>query len=140
MQNEAIWIIDSDNDDQDVVRQIWKELKLNNELVSLTSADEALDHLRKSESAPFIILCEVNLPGKNGFELREEMLASKSRIFNSVPFIFWSTEASEAQITQAYDLAVHGFFIKEISYAEIKKTFIDIINYWLRSKMPTKKD
>jgi hypothetical protein len=25
MQNEAIWIIDSDYDDQDVVRQIWKD-------------------------------------------------------------------------------------------------------------------
>lgn len=67
------------------------------------------------------------------------MLATRSKIFNSVPFIFWSTTASEAQITQAYKLAVHGFFIKEISYEEIKKTFIDIINYWVRSKMPSKK-
>jgi DNA-binding NarL/FixJ family response regulator len=66
------------------------------------------------------------------------MLAAQSPRFRSVPFIFWSTTASEQQIVQAYNLSVHGFFIKGTSMEELKATFINIISYWRRSKMPAK--
>lgn len=138
MQNDSIWVIDSDLDDQDLVRQIWRELELANDLVILGSADEAITHLQFVESAPFIIICELNLPMKNGFELREELLSKNSKKFKSVPFILWATQASEEQITHAYELSVHGFFIKETIFDELKRTFTDIINYWMRSKMPAK--
>lgn len=138
MQTEAVWIIDSDTDDHDMVREVWKELKLPNELVFLESAEETMNRLARAAMAPFIVICEVNLPKIDGFALREQVLATNSKKFKSVPFIFWSTDASEAQITKAYDLSAHGFFIKEGSFEEIKKTFINIINYWLKSRMPSK--
>ena len=138
MQTEAIWIIDSDADDQEMVREVWKELKLTNELVFIESARQAMDKLANVETAPFIIICELNLPATDGFDLRDQLLATNSKKFKSVPFIFWSTQATEAQITRAYDLAVHGFFIKENTFDELKKTFKHIINYWLKSKMPSK--
>lgn len=138
MQTGAIWIIDSDIDDRDMVREVWRELKLTNELVFLENAEDTIHHLATAEVSPFIIICEVNLPKVDGFALREKILASNSRKFKSVPFIFWSTHASESQITRAYDLSVHGFFIKDSSFAEVKNTFMHIINYWLKSRMPSK--
>jgi DNA-binding NarL/FixJ family response regulator len=138
MQTGAIWVIDSDIDDQDMVREVWRELELPNELIFLENARQTIERLSKAEVAPFIIICELNLPATDGFALREQILATNSKKFKSVPFIFWSTQASEAQITKAYDLSVHGFFIKENTFDEMKKTFIHIINYWLKSKMPSK--
>jgi DNA-binding NarL/FixJ family response regulator len=138
MQTGAIWFIDSDTDDHDMVREVWKDLKLTNELVFLESAEATLKRLAEVPVSPFIIICEVNLPKIDGFDLREQILATNSKKFKSVPFIYWSTDASEAQITKAYDLSAHGFFIKEGSFEEIKKTFLQIINYWLKSKMPSK--
>ena len=67
MQTEAIWIIDSDEDEQMMVREVWRELKLSNELVFLESAEEALVHLSKIDTTPFIIICELNLPKTDGF-------------------------------------------------------------------------
>jgi DNA-binding NarL/FixJ family response regulator len=140
MQAGAVWIIDDDKDDQVMVREVWKELNLENELVFLESAGAVLRHLAVIDTAPFIIICELNLPGINGFELREKMLATNSKIFKSVPFIFWSTFISESQIVQAYDLSIHGIFIKDTSFEELKKTFLYILHYWLKSKMPSKKE
>jgi DNA-binding NarL/FixJ family response regulator len=139
MQTGAIWIIDADDDDQMMVREVWRELQLSNELVFLESAEETLDNLAKINTAPFIIICELNLYKIDGFELREKMLATGKKIFKSVPFIFWATEVSEQQIIRAFDLSVHGLFIKDSSFEELKKTFTHILNYWLRSKMPSKK-
>jgi len=139
MQSQAVWIIDNDSDDQEVVRHVWQELKLPNELVFLEGAQHALQMLEDVTYSPFIIICELNLPGIDGFELRKIMLEKNQKKFNSVPFIFWTTQASESQIVKAYDLSVHGLFIKDSNFNELKKTFVSIINYWLKSKMPSKK-
>lgn len=138
MQHEAIWIIDSDDDDRYMVQEVWRELKLTNELVFIKTAEEAMTLLGQLTQMPFIILCSLNLPGTDGFELRRKMLANGSPKCTSVPFIFWTTQASEQQIVQAYHLSVHGFFIKDSSFQELKTTFINIITYWMKSKMPSK--
>lgn len=138
MNTESVLIIDSDTDDQEMVQQVWQELNLTHELKFLENAEETMDLLASIETAPFIIICELHLPKISGFELREKMLATNSPKFKSVPFIFWTTQASEEQIKHAFDLSVHGFFIKESRYDELKRTFTHIINYWLKSKMPPK--
>lgn len=138
MQHEAVLIIDQDHDDRMMINEVWKELKLNNELIFVSSAEEAIDRIQKMPTAPFIIICELNLPRIDGFTLREKMLQAHSKKLNSVPFIFWSTLASEEQVLQAYNLSVHGFFIKDNSMHELKETFKAIINYWKKSKMPAK--
>ena len=138
MQTEAIWVIDSDEDDQQMVQEVWRELKLTNELVFLNNAEEALSRLAAIDTAPFIIICELNLEKVDGFQLREKMLSTNKKIFKSVPFIFWATQVSENQIIQAYDLSIHGLFIKDSSFEELKNTFKYILAYWLKSKMPSK--
>jgi len=138
MSTEPVWIVDHDTEDHDIIQMIWKELGLSNELVLLNNAEEAFRQLAEAKKAPFIIICEANLPGTSGFELRQRLLDTHSKKFKSVPFIFWSSHVREEQITQAYDLAVHGFFVKEGSFEDLKNTFSTIIRYWLKSKMPSK--
>ena len=139
MNTGPVWIIDSDIDDQEMVREVWEELKLKNELRFFEGADEVMNMLAKAETAPFIIISELHLPKTDGFELRKRMLGTGSKKFKSVPFIFWSADATEEQITLAYNLSVHGFFIKDTRFEERKNTFKNIINYLRRSKMPEKK-
>ena len=140
MQNDAIWIIDDDTDDHDMVREVFSELNLSNKLVFLHEGQQVLERLKEASEAPFIILCDVNLPKMDGFELRQKMLDYPSKKMHSVPFIFWSTIASEQQIAKAYNLSAHGFFIKETNFEELKATFTGIIKYWRKSQMPSKND
>jgi hypothetical protein len=67
------------------------------------------------------------------------MLDKNKKKFMSVPFIFRTTQVSEEQIVKAFDLSVHGLFIKDSNFNDLKNTFIRIIDYWLKSKMPAKK-
>jgi DNA-binding NarL/FixJ family response regulator len=139
MSTEPIWIVDHDLEDHDIVQDIWRELDFRHELVLLTTAEAAFDRLEKSQKAPFIIICEVNLHGeRSGFDFRRRLLETHSKKFKSVPFIFWSSHATEEQITEAYNLSVHGFFIKEGSFNDLKDTFLTIVRYWQKSRMPAK--
>jgi CheY-like chemotaxis protein len=139
MENPAVWLIDDDKDDQEMVTEVFRELGLTNPLVSLSSGQEALDTLERAPAAPFIIIADVNLPKMDGFELRKRMLEHPSKKMHSVPFIFWSTAASEEQVTKAFDLSAHGFFIKEPHFEELKATFVGILRYWLKSRTPAKR-
>ncbi|HVS97267.1 MAG TPA: response regulator [Puia sp.] len=140
MRSDPIWIVDHDLEDHDILEDVWRELDLPNQLVFMASAEDAFRRLRNAEKAPFIIICEVNLPTMDGFTFRNRLLETHSKKFKSVPFIFWTSHASEAQITEAYNLCAHGFFIKEGSFNDVKEVFLTIVNYWLKSRMPSKKE
>ena len=137
MNDLPVFIVDDDWDERYLVHEIWRDLDLKNPLLFFSNAEELLTHMKlKPDPPPFIIISDVNLPETDGFELREILLKDESAKYKSIPFIFWSVKASERQIRHAYDLSAHGFFIKENTVEEIKKTFQSIIQYWLKSKIP----
>jgi CheY-like chemotaxis protein len=140
MQEGPIWIVDEDRDDHELIQQIFQEAEISNELVLFTDAKDLLARLDEADEAPFIIISDANMPGMDGFELRERLLSATNRKFHSVPFIFWSVAPSEAQIQQAYDLKAHGFFLKDATVEEWRQSLVNIVNYWQKSQMPSKKD
>jgi CheY-like chemotaxis protein len=140
MANNAIWIVDDDKDDHELVREILAESNYSNKVEFFHGATPVLNKLADIKEAPFIIISDINLPGMDGFELREKLLNTPDKKFHSVPFIFWSTHASEAQIDRAFKLRSHGFFVKEPNFQEWKKSFLGIIEYWSKSKMPSKRE
>ena len=84
-------------------------------------------------------LTNINLAVEmDGFEFRQRLLDTHQKKFKTVPFIFWTSEASESQITRAFELSAHGFFIKDSTIDGLKDTFRTIIRYWLKSKTPAK--
>ena len=131
-----VYIIDDDQDDQDAIKDIFKELDLKNPLLFFDSGKEMLTCLKSSDLTPFLILCDVNIPEMNGFELRQKLLEDKDLNYKCVPFIFWSTYANNNQIKKAYDLSVHGFFIKGKNFSEMKNSFKILFAYWNESKQP----
>ena len=137
---DTVWIVDDDDEDHELIIEIFKEARLNRPLKFFKGAKAMLKELENIHIAPFIIICDVNLPGMDGFQLRETLLEIPNNKFHSVPFIFWSTYASEAQIRKAFDLRAHGFFIKEPNYEEWKASLIHIVEYWNKSRTPTKED
>lgn len=135
MNNSPVFIVDDDHDDREFLDQAWKELGYKNPLKFFDNGEEVLKHLKSDPTVPFLILCDVNLPKMDGFELKKLIEASIVK-HKSVPFVFWSNYAANSQIQKAYDLAANGFFIKETKFEDIKKSLVEIYQYWQKSKAP----
>jgi DNA-binding NarL/FixJ family response regulator len=73
----------------------------------------------------------------DGFTLREKIANEQLLHYKSIPFVFWSTAASNEQVQKAYDKGAHGFFLKGSSYSDIKNSLLLIMSYWTQSKVPT---
>jgi CheY-like chemotaxis protein len=136
MDTRPIYIVNDDADDEKLIKEAFKELGFHNELKFFPSSEDVLKQLKQKSEVPFIIISDVNLPKMDGFELREKILNETSVKDKSIPFIFWSTSASEAQIKKAYDLSAHGFFLKGRSFKELKKQLQEMITYWSDSLAP----
>ena len=131
-----VYIVDDDTDDQQLIKEIWQDLKIEHPLRFFDNGKEVLHHLKQDATTPFLILSDVNLPVMDGFELRKAILDDSTMENKSVPFIFWSGNTSNGEIKKAYHLAVHGFFIKAGSYEKLKDTIRKIFDYWCRSQQP----
>ena len=135
MNNSPVFIIDDDPEDLEMVKEIWQELSYQNSLEVFSKPQLLIERLREKVN-PFIIICDVNLHGINGFTLREKLCEEIALSYKSIPFVFWSTAASNDQIKRAYDIGGHGFFIKGARYSEIKESLNIIMGYWTKSKAP----
>src|SRR5215210_7672882 len=136
LHTHPIFIVDDDTDDEDIIRDAMKELGMGNQLKFFHTAEELLNELNHNPVIPFLIICDINLPGMDGFQLREQVL-KEGTSGKSVPYIFWSTTASEVQIKKAYDLSAHGFFLKGKTYKDLKEGLNEIIKYWTLSQTPS---
>lgn len=136
MNTGPILIVNDDLDDQDFFKEAWKELEFTNQLKFFTNAKEVLNYLKQEKTLPFLIISDLYLHDMNGFELKKKLLEDSSLNYKTIPFVFFSDTASNAQIEKSYDLGSHGFFIKGKNIKEIKNTLADIVKYWQKSKAP----
>jgi CheY-like chemotaxis protein len=97
----------------------------------------AWDYLRDTTDRPFIIFCDINLPGESGLQFKKEIDAHPSLKEKSIPFLFYSTSVDAKSVASAYkDFTVQGFFKKERSLQEIQNSMKVIFDYWRLSRHP----
>ena len=125
-----------DEDDHEIITAVCEKLGIKKYLKCYRDALHALDFLKKSREYPCIILCDINMPKINGFELRKTINDNNTLRERTVPFIFYSTSAELSQVCEAYRMTVQGFFLKGSNFAEAERTFKIILDYWFLCKHP----
>jgi CheY-like chemotaxis protein len=129
-KNPPIVIIDDDNDDLELLSEAFKALHIKNELHSFKSSQEALVYLNATREQPLLILCDVNMSGINGFDLRKMLNADDNLRTKTIPFLFLSTSANKQDVNKAYSLSAQGYFRKPNSFEEVVKMLEQIMGYW----------
>ena len=136
MELNPILIVDNDPDDLDLIKDVAEHLQITRPIHYFKTGQELEDYLRSSSKPPFFIICDVNLSGMDGFTVKKKISEDADLKYKSVPFIYWSTSASEAQIQFAYDLPAQGFFFKPTNFNDLCVAFRTILEYWEKSKHP----
>lgn len=131
-----IIVVDDDLDDQLILSEVLKKFVSSDSIKFFTDARAVIQYLHETQQFPFIILCDINMPLINGFDLRATLLKDKSLSRKSIPFVFYSTSATNDQVEKAFDLTVQGFFLKGHSMEEVERRMRIILEYWTESRRP----
>jgi CheY-like chemotaxis protein len=131
-----IIIIEDDQDDQDILSIIFKELDYKNEVVFFGDSLKALEYLTHTEIEPFLVISDINMPKLSGIELREKVHNNEDLRLKSIPYLFFSTSAEQRHVIDAYSRSIQGFFIKPSSYDKLKSVIVKIVEYWQECESP----
>ncbi|HZI53161.1 MAG TPA: response regulator [Chitinophagaceae bacterium] len=140
MKSGPIIAIENDVDDKEVFEDILNNLEVANKLIWFDNCDAAFGYLKTTTDQPFIIFCDVNVPGLSGMQFKRQIDEDHQLRKKSIPFVFYSTSVDQKTVNEAYThMTVQGFFQKENSIGEMTKTVRLILDYWNECKHPNTK-
>ncbi len=88
-----------------------------------TNGNDLLDLIRLKQ--PDVVLCDINMPGKSGFEALE---TSKSLGENGPKFIMLSVHDEKPIIEKAFRIGAHGYLLKSSEAGEIFEAIQKVSN------------
>jgi CheY-like chemotaxis protein len=124
-----IMIVDDDREDRELAANAIRSLDYPNEILGFGEADTALHHLQTSES-PFLIISDIRMPKMDGLEFRSAIAENPKLKMKSIPFVFITGSADSEDVSNAYKMAVQGFFTKPGSVDEWRLLMDRILGYW----------
>lgn len=83
---------------------------------------------------PDLILLDLNVPGRSGFELLE--LIRTDTAFQQVPVVIVSSSENPADIDRAYELAANAFATKPADPDEYIRMIDATIEFWIATADP----
>ena len=96
---------------------------------------EAIDFLKKkgkfsSVSTPNLILLDLNLPKRNGFEVLEEIKQDEE--LKRIPVVVLTISDSNEDLIKAYNLHANCYVIKPLEMKEFYRIINSIMIFWFR--------
>jgi CheY-like chemotaxis protein len=128
-----ILLVEDNEDDILLEREALADAKLVNLLHVVRDGEEAMAYLRgwgkyQNAQMPGLILLDINMPKKNGFEVLNEMKADPALMH--IPVIMLTTSDSEADIVKSYAKGACSFITKPMDFDKFRDVVKQFALYW----------
>jgi CheY-like chemotaxis protein len=132
-----ILLVEDDAEDAELTLMALKQRNITGKVVHVMDGDEALDFIYSTslygnwdaESAPKVILLDLNLTKVGGMEVLRELKTEERT--KMIPVVVMTATKDEAKIVESYKLGVNSFVVKPTDLKEYRQVVGDIGNYWL---------
>jgi len=136
-----ILLVEDNEDDILLEQEALADAKLVNLLSVVRDGEEALAYLRRqgkyqNARVPGLILLDINMPKKNGFEVLSEVKADPALMH--IPVVMLTTSDSEADIVKSYARGACSFITKPMDFDKFRDVIRQFALYWaLVSRIPS---
>ena len=130
-----IMMADDDPDDRLLVREAFEENRLANPLMTVEDGEELMNYLHRrsgyeNAARPSLILLDLNMPRKSGFEALREIKSDEE--LRRIPVVILTTSKAEEDIVRSYDLGVNSFIVKPVTFDALVETVRELGKYWFQ--------
>ena len=135
-----VLLVEDNEGDVRLIKEAFNESKIDKNFSVARDGEDALNYLYKRGqystcSKPDIILLDINLPRKNGFEVLEQI--KKDPELRRIPVIMLSSSSSEDHIIKSYDLNANCYLTKPVDFDEYTQVVRIIEDFWFdKAKLP----
>lgn len=131
-----ILLVEDDPDDVLLFCEAAKRTSIANPIDVAVNGEDAIAYceaLRTAEAtglrAPPVVIClDLKLPRKNGLEVLAWLRAEPG--LRRIPVVVFSSSSQPSDVSRAYDLGANSYFVKPVSFEELK-TVVQLLRvYW----------
>jgi len=136
-RNFTVLLVEDDLNDIFLVTRAFKMADLPNPLQVVTDGQEAISYLagegkygdRDAHPLPSLIVMDIKMPRKTGFEVLECVKRSE-RPLRRIPIVIVSSSDNPADINHAYELGANAYMVKPMNFRAVEHLFESITHYW----------
>jgi CheY-like chemotaxis protein len=140
-QQFPILIVEDEENDVLLMERALAKARVTNPLKSVVDGQEAIDYLagngkfadRKEYPLPGLILLDLNLPRKSGFEVLEWI---RNHSQSNPLLVICSSSGQPKDVNAAYRLGAHGYLRKPATFEDLQAQAQAIRDYWLQYNLP----
>jgi CheY-like chemotaxis protein len=128
-----ILVVDDNEDDVILLEESLKDQPAVELVRVVRDGVEALAYLRREGEfsdapRPGLVLLDINMPRKNGFEVLSEMKDDPS--LRAIPVVMLTTSRRDADIVEAYSGGACSFVSKPVNFDRLKLMAGHFVKYW----------
>src|SRR5918999_1821451 len=132
-QPMEILLVEDNEDDILLEQEALAEAKLVNLLYVVRDGEEAMAYLRRqgkyqNAQMPGLILLDINMPKKNGFEVLNEINADPA--LAHIPVVMLTTSDNEADIVKSYAKGACSYITKPMDFDKFRDVVKQFALYW----------
>lgn len=134
----SILLVEDNPDDAELVRYAFEKVGIGNPLVSLSDSDAAVDFLigagiyadRKRHPLPALILLDLKLPRRSGFEVLR--LIRDQQATRHTPVVVLTSSNQQDDIRRAYEDGANSYLIKPVGRDALIEMVRSLNAYWIK--------
>ena len=136
-----ILLVEDNPGDSYLVAEAFRESEVLTNLFMVDDGVKAMSFLHRegkyaNAPRPDLILLDLNLPKKNGWEVLAEIKGDSK--LKHIPVVIMTMSSSEEDILNAYALQANSYITKPVDLYSFMNVFKGIEDYWLRVvKLPS---
>ena len=133
----SILLIEDSPDDAELVRYAFEKVGIGNPLISLGDGDAAVDFLsgagayadRKRHPLPALILLDLKLPRRSGFEVLRFIRDQEAT--RHTPVVVLTSSNQQNDIKRAYDDGANSYLVKPVGRDALIEMVRSLNSYWI---------
>lgn len=134
MKRIHILLVEDNEGDIMLIEEALEEGKVFNNVSIAKDGEKAIQFLDKEgdykeSPTPDLIILDINLPRKNGFEVLQYV--KESDHLKHIPVIMLTTSSSERDIAKSYDQHANCYITKPVGVEEFLKAVTSIEQFWI---------
>jgi CheY-like chemotaxis protein len=124
-----IYLVDDDNDDVEIMKEALFENSYKGPVLTENNGQALMDRLQRTASKPDVIILDLNMPLKDGFEALQEIRSTPH--LNSIAVIILTASSRKEDEIRCLELGCNYFFKKPFIMKEYSN-LVDVVKKFIR--------
>ncbi len=126
--NPIVLIEDNEQDVLLTIRAL-NQNNFSNQIIVLKDGDEAINFFSSMTIEPQVILLDLKLPKRDGFEVLGHLRTQKKT--KHIPVVILSTSVEETDVLRGYDGGANSYVRKPVDFNQFADAVKSLGSYWL---------